>query len=111
MTAVALALSGDALLAARQLRAASVLIAALPDSELVSVWILSLDPRPVLVSDVRKLWLGGRKHIDMRLNKVQDALSQAGPLALTSVVRPHGTLSRLPLDTKPDTTWLRYPTS
>jgi len=83
MTAVALALSGDALLAARQLRAASALIAALPESELVSVWILSLDPRPVLVSDVRKLWLGGRKHIDMRLKKVQDALSQAGPHALT----------------------------
>ena len=45
--------------------------------ELVSVWILTLAPRPVLVSDVRKLRLGGRRHVVRRLGEVLEALSLA----------------------------------
>lgn len=77
MTAIALALSGAAGVAARQLAAAAALIESLPDGELVSVWILTLAPRPALVSDVRRLRLGGRRHISRRLREVLDALSLA----------------------------------
>ena len=77
MTAVALALSADAGLAARQLVATAALIDALPDGELVTVWILTLAPRPILVSDAQRLRPYGRRHIERRLSSVLDALSAA----------------------------------
>ena len=74
LTAVALALSPDPAVAATQVDVTDALLDALPPDELVSVWILTLVPDPILVADFRRTRLGGRAHFARRLRAVREAL-------------------------------------
>ena len=53
-------------------------LAALPSTELASVWILSLAPRPILVSDFRRLDRGGASHVRARLREAAATRSDGG---------------------------------
>ena len=77
LTAIALALSPDLSVAATQIDVVDALLDALPPDELVSVWILTLAPDPILVADFRRARLGGRRHFSRRLRAVREALRSA----------------------------------
>ena len=87
MTAIVLAATRSRSSSLAALDAAEAFLAALPSTELASVWILSLAPRPILVSDFRRLDRGGASHVRARLREVRDALEGRKPATETDPER------------------------
>jgi hypothetical protein len=87
MTAIVLAATRSRSSSLAALDAAEAFLAALPSTELASLWILSLAPRPILVSDFRRLDRGGASHVRARLREVRDALEGRKPATETDPER------------------------
>ena len=78
LAAVAIALSSNVSVARAQADATRELLAALPETEKVAVYVLASNPsNPILLTDARALRLGGARHALRRVDEVVDALRAA----------------------------------